>query len=297
MKLVEQLLRLRLDLVALRKHDPRILGSRQIVEHRGAAIVGEHISREEESRSDRSWRRERCVDGSYLPQRLDRVADELQADRLRFSGRKDVHDSASDGKLAVLVGRILAAEAGINQQFGQIGRRNLLSWPEVDGRRQQPFRPRDARHQGRGRGHDDARGSRGEAMERAGPGGGDADVRRKASIRVDFVGRQRQDRALGGRRRTGPRARTRRRRRRRRPVRRRRRPRRRTARRPAPRLARRRRHTASWRRRSDPIRRVDGASMPLRVAAAFKSARRLREVDVLTIQSSVARRRIEEDPV
>ena len=66
---------------------------------------------------------------------LDGVADELEPDRLRFAGRKDVEDAAADGELAVLVGRIFAGEAGIDQQLAEIGRRDVLPGLEVDATR------------------------------------------------------------------------------------------------------------------------------------------------------------------
>ena len=51
--------------------------------------------------------------------RLDRVAQKLEPDRLRVIGREDVHHAAPPAELAVLVHRVLAREAGIDEQFGQ----------------------------------------------------------------------------------------------------------------------------------------------------------------------------------
>ena len=53
------------------------------------------------------------------------------------AGGKDVDDAAADGELAVLVGRILAREAGVDEQLGQIGRRDVLSRLEIERRAQQ----------------------------------------------------------------------------------------------------------------------------------------------------------------
>ena len=56
-----------------------------------------------------------------------------------LAGRKDVDDAAADGEFAVLVGRILAREAGVDQQFGQIGRRDVLARTQFERGRQQPI--------------------------------------------------------------------------------------------------------------------------------------------------------------
>ena len=54
--------------------------------------------------------------------RFDRVANELEPDRLRLACRIHVDNAAADRELAMLVCRILAAEAGVDQQIAQIGR-------------------------------------------------------------------------------------------------------------------------------------------------------------------------------
>ena len=114
-------------------------GAREVVEERRAAVVLKHVAQRHDrhliDRRDRPLRR-RIVGA----QRFDRVADELEPDRMRLAGGKDVDDAAADRELAVLVGRILAREAGVDQQLGQIGRRDVLAGPQVDRRRQQPLR-------------------------------------------------------------------------------------------------------------------------------------------------------------
>ena len=58
-------------------------------------------------------RRERSLRGRVVPaDRLDDVADELEADGLRFGGGIEVDDAAAHAELAVLVDRILRREAG-----------------------------------------------------------------------------------------------------------------------------------------------------------------------------------------
>ena len=73
-------------------------------------------------RFDRSLRR-RIVGA----QRLDGVADELEADRLSRAGGIEVHDAAADAELAGLVGRILAGVAGLRQPIAKIDRRHLVA--------------------------------------------------------------------------------------------------------------------------------------------------------------------------
>ena len=58
--------------------------------------------------------------GSNRRSDLDHVADELDADRLGIAGGKNVDDAAADSEGAVLVDWILAREAGIDEQVGQL---------------------------------------------------------------------------------------------------------------------------------------------------------------------------------
>ena len=84
-------------------------------------------------RFDRALRR-----GVVAAQRFDGVADELDADRRRVARGKDVDDAAAHGELAVLVGRILPREAGVDEQLGEIGRRDVLARLEIERRAEQP---------------------------------------------------------------------------------------------------------------------------------------------------------------
>ena len=127
---------------------------------------------------------------------LDRVADELEPDRLALAGREDVEDAAADGELAVLVGRIFAGEPGVDQQLGQVGRRDVLARLEIDRRGEQTLRRAHPRQQRRRRRDDDPRGAAGDGVKRPGARRRHADVRRQAAVRIDLVRGKRQDRAI-----------------------------------------------------------------------------------------------------
>ena len=71
-------------------------------------------------------------------ERLDRVADELEANRLRR--RRPGKMSTMPPRMAnspVLVRGILAREAGVDQQLGEVGRGDVLSGLQVDRRAEQ----------------------------------------------------------------------------------------------------------------------------------------------------------------
>ena len=98
----------------------------------------------------------------------------------------------------MLVGRVFAAETGVDKQFAQVGRRDFVAGLELDRCVHQALRRADARQQRRGGGHDDARRSGDQRMQGAGAGGGDADVRRHAAVGVDLVRGKAEHRAIGG---------------------------------------------------------------------------------------------------
>ncbi|PYR09385.1 MAG: hypothetical protein DMF99_15570 [Acidobacteria bacterium] len=198
--LFEQLRRRDLDFVALRHDRVRGFRAREIVEQRGGTIVGEHVAQRHDGnpidRRDRSLGR-RIVGAD----RLDRVADEFEPDRMRFRHREDVDDAAAGRELAVLIGGIFAAEAGVDEQFRQIGRRDILTGFQLERGGEESLWRGHARQQAGGRRDDYSRGAAADAVQRAGPRGGDADVRREAAIRIDLVRRKRQHRPLGRHRR------------------------------------------------------------------------------------------------
>ena len=131
---------------------------------------------------------DRCDAGIVLADRLDRVADELDAERLGRAGREEVDDAAADAELAVLVDGIFAGEPRVGEQLREIVR--AISTPGQGSRRRiqrrvgwldQPSAARPPR----------TRSPRvpvpAGAMERTSPGGCDAQVRREAAIGIDFV--------------------------------------------------------------------------------------------------------------
>ena len=183
-------------LVALGHDDPRRLRAREVVEQRRAAVPVEDVAQRHDAdligRRNRSLRRR--IVGT---QRLDRVADEFEPDRMRFRHREDVDDAAPGRELAVLIGGIFAAEAGVDEQLRQIGRRDILTGFQLERGGEESLWRGHARQQAGGRRDDYSRGAAADAVQRAGPRGGDADVRREAAIRIDLVRRKRQHRPLG----------------------------------------------------------------------------------------------------
>ena len=89
------------------------------------------------------------MDGSYLPDGFDRVADELDANRIVGAGRKPVDDAAADAELAVLVYRILAREAGIGEQVAKDDRIEVHARLQLDGGRLEIVRRAQTRQQRR----------------------------------------------------------------------------------------------------------------------------------------------------
>ena len=94
----------------------------------------------------------------------------------------------------MLISRIFPAESGVHKVFGEIGRRNVVTRLQVQGRGQQMVRQADPRQQGSRRGHDHTGLGGGDGVERPGPGRCHADVRRQAPVRIDLMRGKRQDR-------------------------------------------------------------------------------------------------------
>ena len=150
LNLLDQLRSVHGDFVLFRHGDARVFRARQVVECRRPPVVLQDVAQ----RYDRDLvdRRDRALSGRVVgAERLDRVTDEFEPDRMRLAGRKDVDDAAADCELAVLVGRIFAAEAGINEQFGEIGRRDVLTGLQLERRGEHPLGSRHARQQRRRR--------------------------------------------------------------------------------------------------------------------------------------------------
>jgi hypothetical protein len=143
-------------------------------------------------RRDRTLRR-RVVGAD----RFDRVADELQPDRVRGARRKDVHDPATDRELAVFVGWVFAGEPGIDEQVGEIGRCDVLPGSEVERRRQESQGSGHTRQERRRRRHHDPRCPARDRVQGSCADRRDADVRRQPAIRIDFVRREGQNPRFG----------------------------------------------------------------------------------------------------
>ncbi len=124
--------------------------------------------------------------GIEASQRLDHVANELDAHGLGVARGEDVHDPAAYGEGAVLIHRVFTREPGVDEQIGEVEWFDLRTRLDRDRRAQQAFRRTDAGKQ-RGRGRDDqARAAGGRGMERPRTGRRDAEVRGHAAIRVDL---------------------------------------------------------------------------------------------------------------
>ena len=124
------------------------------------------------------------VAGSNRRSDLDHVADELDAHRLGVAGREHVDDAAANGERAVLVDRILAREAGVDEQVGEVAaaRSRCPTRISIDAL-QQPLGRADARQQRRRRRDDQPRRAGGGAVQRARARRRHPEVRRHAAIR------------------------------------------------------------------------------------------------------------------
>ena len=156
----------RLDFVALGDDHPRLPGAGQVVEYHRAAILREYIAqRHHEKLIDRG---DRSLGGRVVAaHRLDHVADEFESDWLRFACGIHVEDAAAHRELAVLVHRVLAAEARVDEKICEIGGRNLLPGFEIDRGTQQTRRRRHAREQRGGRRDNDTSAAAGYRVQRA----------------------------------------------------------------------------------------------------------------------------------
>ncbi len=157
--------------------------SRDAVAAAASAVVPE---REVAQRDDRRTGRpldDRCVAGIEAAQRLDRVADELEARPASASpaGKTSTMPPRS-AELAVLVDRVLAREAGVDQQRRRASS-GAISWPGLELDRRRPSSRRAALSRGSsagGRRHDDARRARRPA--RAAPARGPRSTRKCGAI-------------------------------------------------------------------------------------------------------------------
>ena len=187
-----------LDLLALGHDDPRAMGGRQEVKDRQSLVV---VVESFAHRHDRH-----LIDGAggalrrwiESAQRLDHVADELQADRLAVAGGKHIEDAAADRERAMLVNRVRPGEAGIDEQIRQRLRIDFRARPDFEGRAEESLRWADPGQQC-GRGRDDQSGTPGSGSgQRPRTRCRDAEVRRHPAVGIDLQRRQRQHGALRG---------------------------------------------------------------------------------------------------
>ena len=151
-------------------------------------VAGQHLTQRQDRHGVERFDRTLCR-RVEPPDRFDRVADELDADRMRLAGREYVHDPAARTELAMLIDGILAREAGCRQPIAERHRVELGAGAQLDGRGAQPFRRARARRQGDGGDHHETRLARGKGMERARARGCHIQVRFERSIGIDLVGR------------------------------------------------------------------------------------------------------------
>ncbi len=188
------------DLVRL-GYEERLTGHREIVEHVSAAVgFGRIAAGQLLKGSYRSLvelyarplrRRIVAADG------FDRVADELQADRLRRAGGVVVNHAAPNAELARFVDGILTRVAGRDEDVGERRRGNLLARRQDQrGLREAAWRAQPRQQRRRGRDHEPGRRSR-EPMKRARARRADVEVGLQPAVRIHFVRREGKDRALG----------------------------------------------------------------------------------------------------
>ena len=134
--------------------------------------------------------------GVVLADRLDGVADEVEAQGALAAHGEHVDDAAAHAELAVLVHRVLACEAGLDQSRGQPPGVDLVACLEGDGGRQQPAGSAQPRQQRGGRGDNHAGGAGGGRVQRARASRHHAHVRREAAVGINLVRGQRQHRVL-----------------------------------------------------------------------------------------------------
>ena len=130
--------------------------------------------------------------------RLDRVADELDAQRLGVARREHVHDAAAHAELTVLVDRVLAREAGLEQLLGEQLGSDLDAGSQVHRRRGELSGRHQPRQQRGSRDHDEARLAGHDFGQGTRAGRGDLQMRRQAPIGIDLVTGQRHDRVGDG---------------------------------------------------------------------------------------------------
>ena len=127
------------------------------------------------------------------PQRLEAVARELRPDRVLVAGREEVDDAAAHAELAVPVHGIPGDEPRVGEEVAQVRRFEERARDEPGPGREEALGGAHARQEGRRRRHHDPDRARGQPVEGAPPRRRDVEVRGEAAVRIDLVGRERQD--------------------------------------------------------------------------------------------------------
>ena len=111
--------------------------------------------------------------------------------------REDVDQAAADAELAVLVDRIGAGEAGVDETIGERRGSTSTSGLQHHGGVAHPVDAADARQIAARRGHDDARRVRRQRVQGARARRGHVEVRRDLAVRIDLERRAGKHDALG----------------------------------------------------------------------------------------------------
>ncbi len=132
------------------------------------------------------------------PDRLDQVADELDADRPDLVGGIDVEDAAAHAVLTVVVDRILTVVSRLGEQRRQRQRIDLRSGAHAERTRDQDRRRRQALQECRRRADDDSGRSGRHRQQRSRPCRADAHVRRQRPVGIGVQRWKRQHQAGQG---------------------------------------------------------------------------------------------------
>ncbi len=130
--------------------------------------------------------------GIEAADRFNGVADELDADRQLFAGRKNVEDAAAASELAVCIYWIRRLVTTERQGVRQHVRIDIDAGLDLTRREQNRRRLRKLREQGGRRCNNDACRIQRQRVQHPGTGGGDFQVRLEAAIWIDLRGRKRQ---------------------------------------------------------------------------------------------------------
>ena len=194
--LVDDLSSLRAGVLRLRDEQTDAPRARHVVQERRRRIRVLEALAERDDR-DLVERRDRSLRGGVIPSDgFDRVADELDADRLLVPGGIEVDDPAAHEELAVLIDRILPRVPRLDEQVAERLRIDVRPRHQVDGHRQASLRRADPGQERGGRRHDDPCSSGGDGVKRPRPGAGDLEVRRQSTVGIDFMGGEGQHEAL-----------------------------------------------------------------------------------------------------